>query len=140
MPNKYKKYILFIVQKYFLILTIWRPLNEPLVDSWMAAGNQSSGIEERMGVGHLSKRIREERILLPVASPLQVKGGRCFLEAHWRCFLGGGCFLRKNEVFLRVSRLVTGRGAWERTREHGFEGDSGVLLQRGEVPLVWISR
>ena len=30
-----------------LLLTRWRPLNEPLVDSWMAVGNQSSGIEEQ---------------------------------------------------------------------------------------------
>ena len=34
----------------------------PLVDSWMAAGNQSSGIEERIGVGHLSRRIRERSV------------------------------------------------------------------------------
>ena len=64
-----------------LILTRWRPLNEPLVNSWMAAGNQSNGWEMQSGSDTCQENILRSG---SVMQRLQAVSGKGALPAAGR--------------------------------------------------------
>lgn len=58
--------------------------------------NHSSGIEERMRVGHLEEYSEERSFGIEAVSELQE---RCLSEAHWGYFLGGEVLLEGGDQF-----------------------------------------